>query len=201
MDDSSASHSIISKTFYDPPAHQHITSSFYTFAKDITMDCFQDFCLNCDRQASNSLYCSQSCRLADLEKASVPSSPTIFNHSSSNPQQQQPSWPSSHFASGFGYSTTPHPRQEDWTRTYTQPSASQERSPQSYFMRSDTQAHRPASQGIERSLTPSSSRSSLSSNKSSSNPNAISEQARQELQEYFNAFDQAKASKRRQSTW
>jgi hypothetical protein len=33
------------------------------------------------------------------------------------------------------------------------------------------------------------------------NPSAISEQAKQELQEFFNAFDQAKASKRRQSTW
>lgn len=32
------------------------------------MDCFQDFCLACDKQCEGS-YCSQSCRLADLEKA------------------------------------------------------------------------------------------------------------------------------------
>ncbi|KAK5171414.1 uncharacterized protein LTR77_004558 [Saxophila tyrrhenica] len=170
------------------------------------MDCFQDFCLNCDRQASSGLYCSQSCRLADLEKASAPSSPVLSNHSSSTTRQQQqyqPSWASSSgFGSGSGYIITSTPKTEEWTRTYTQPSASEERSPQSsYFMRTPAKEARPASQGTQRSLTPSSSRSSLASNTSGSNPNAISEQARQELQEYFSAFDQAKASKRRQSTW
>ncbi|GAB7330217.1 hypothetical protein MBLNU13_g01878t1 [Cladosporium sp. NU13] len=46
------------------------------------MDCFQDFCLACDKQCEGS-YCSQSCRLADLERApqSGCSSPTT-EHSS-----------------------------------------------------------------------------------------------------------------------
>lgn len=162
---------------------------------------FQDFCLNCDRQASNGNYCSQSCRLADLEKASAPSSPTVANHTSPSAQQEQSSWTSSRLGKGSGYIITSDSKSEDWTRTYTQPTAGQERSPQSsYFMRTSPKDTRPASQGTGRSLTPSSSRSSLASNTSGSNPNAISEQARQELQEYFNAFDQAKASKRRQST-
>jgi hypothetical protein len=43
-----------------PTNQQHSTTT--------TMDCFQDFCLACDKQCEGS-YCSQSCRLADLEKA------------------------------------------------------------------------------------------------------------------------------------
>ncbi|KAK0793863.1 hypothetical protein LTR33_007176, partial [Friedmanniomyces endolithicus] len=42
------------------------------------MDCFHDFCLACDKE-SNGPYCSQACRMADLERASppaLPSSPT-----------------------------------------------------------------------------------------------------------------------------
>lgn len=34
-----------------------------------SMDCFQDFCLVCDKQCDGAVYCSQSCRLADLENA------------------------------------------------------------------------------------------------------------------------------------
>lgn len=34
-----------------------------------SMDCFHDFCLVCDKQCVDAVYCSQSCRLADLERA------------------------------------------------------------------------------------------------------------------------------------
>ena len=41
------------------------------------MDCFQDFCLACDKQCTEGSYCSQACRLAELERASnAPTSPT-----------------------------------------------------------------------------------------------------------------------------
>lgn len=158
------------------------------------MDCFQDFCLNCDRQAAGGLYCSQSCRLADLEKANSPSSPT----SMSTPSRSVPL--NNRSPQPFILSSKPN----DWTRTYTPPSSNEDRNSQmSYFMRTSAHAStRPASQGDRdrRALTPSSSRSSLSSNSGSSTH--ISEQAKQELQEYYNALDHAKASsKRRQSTW
>lgn len=169
------------------------------------MDCFQDFCLNCDRQVSGGAYCSQSCKLADLEKGSTPSSPTVATTtiptSSSSPQH--------HTRSLTAPSTSAlpikHIQPNDWTRTYTQPTPSEvARSPQSsYFMRT-SESTRPTSQGPPpRALTPSSSRSSLASSTSGAqhHPSHISEQAKLELQEYFNAFDHAKASRRRQSTW
>jgi len=41
------------------------------------MDCFPDYCLACDRQIIDGLYCSQTCRLTDLERAgSTPTSPS-----------------------------------------------------------------------------------------------------------------------------
>lgn len=48
------------------------------------MDVFNEFCLECDRQTISGPYCSQACRLADLERASAccssassPSSPSM----------------------------------------------------------------------------------------------------------------------------
>ncbi|KAM0711669.1 hypothetical protein Q7P35_001036 [Cladosporium inversicolor] len=58
------------------------------------MDCFQDFCLACDKQCEGS-YCSQSCRLADLERA--PQS------GCSSPSTEHASWESTH----PGYVLTP----------------------------------------------------------------------------------------------
>lgn len=41
------------------------------------MDCFPDYCLTCDKQITDGIYCSQTCRLTDLERAgSSPSSPS-----------------------------------------------------------------------------------------------------------------------------
>ena len=37
------------------------------------MDWSPDYCLSCDRQTEGGAYCSQACRLADLEKAKSPS--------------------------------------------------------------------------------------------------------------------------------
>lgn len=40
------------------------------------MDCFPDYCLTCDKQITDGIYCSQTCRLTDLERAgSTPTSP------------------------------------------------------------------------------------------------------------------------------
>lgn len=39
------------------------------------MGWFPDFCLSCDRQTTGATYCSQACRLTDLERASPGSEP------------------------------------------------------------------------------------------------------------------------------
>lgn len=171
----------------------------------ITMDCFQDFCLNCDRQVSGGAYCSQSCKLADLEKGSTPSSPTVATTTAATTRPSSQHHTRSLTAPSTSAITTKYNRPEDWTRQYTQPTPTEDsRSPQSsYFMRT-SESNRPTSQGPPaRALTPSSSRSSLASSTSGAlhQSNHISEQAKLELQEYFNAFDHAKASRRRQSTW
>ncbi|KAG9520141.1 hypothetical protein E4T50_07044 [Aureobasidium sp. EXF-12298] len=132
------------------------------------MDCFHDFCLACDKQTSEGLYCSQACRLADLEKAgsSTPSSPFT-------------------------------PAMEPSSQSYF-PSGS------SGFQLLETFSFKPAgastfteSSSPRRALSPSSSRSSLSSSAGSQTGNIISEQARTELQTYVSAFDQTREMKRR----
>ena len=164
------------------------------------MDCFHDFCLACDGQSTKGPYCSQACRLADLEKASLSSSTEPTTSSAST--QQQLSCASSEFGTGSGYILPPAYKFPERAAGYSQASASDDRRPQSsYLVRSPSQQSPQESQELERSLTPSSSRSSLSSTMSSSSPNAMSEQAKQELQEYFSSFDQARAAKRRPSTW
>lgn len=42
------------------------------------MDCFGDFCLHCDAQTNGSIFCSQACRLSELDHFthSTPSSPS-----------------------------------------------------------------------------------------------------------------------------
>lgn len=164
-----------------------------------TMDCFHDFCLACDRESTNGTYCSQACRLADLEKAAS-SSPTSPGLPSSSPPQQQPSsssWASSHLGSGSGYFLPRAYKFPDQHPT----SSSRPTSTSNDRQASKRQPSRQDTIDSQRSLTPSSSRTSLSSSASHSTSNSMSEQAKQELQEYFSAFHQTKASKRRQSTW
>jgi len=146
------------------------------------MDCFQDFCLACDGESREGPYCSQRCRLADLEKASPPSSPTTFSSPSKS-------------TTSSGYILAPAYQFPQRTNS-SRPSSGQYGQPQSSTKESTQSPHR-----YERSLTPSSSRSSLSSNISTSGGTIISEQARQELQEYFDSFAVSKASKRRTSSY
>lgn len=146
------------------------------------MDCFQDFCLACDGESRDGAYCSQKCRLADLEKASPPPSPTTLLASS---KSMTPS----------GYILAP-------AYQFPQRTAGSRPSSGQYSqVRSSAKTPMQSSHQYERSLTPSSSRSSLSSNMSSSGGTIISERARQELQEYFDSFAASKASKRRTSSY
>ena len=50
------------------------------------MDCIVDFCIGCDKTAVDGVYCSEKCRLADLERSgSVPSSPSHHHADHPNP--------------------------------------------------------------------------------------------------------------------
>ncbi|KAL1586747.1 hypothetical protein WHR41_04519 [Cladosporium halotolerans] len=132
------------------------------------MDCFQDFCLACDKQCEGS-YCSQSCRLADLEKAptsaSTPTTP-----------RSEHGWDSAH----PGYVLTPayNFTERDDKRLSTSSSSS-----------SAARALTPSSSRTSLSSTSSSSVPSA----------GLSKQARAALQDYFSSFDQTRAAKRRSS--
>lgn len=151
------------------------------------MDCFLDFCLACDKQTSDGFYCSQACRLADLEQAgsSAPTSPLT-------PSGCDDSCHASlvNFGSGSGF--------------YLPPALdfNTHKHPESPAVKASTHQTQPSSQpsSRQRVLSPSSSRSSLSSASSSDasqTSKTISEQARSELRDYFSCFDHTREMKRR----
>lgn len=164
------------------------------------MDCFHDFCLACDNE-SNGAYCSQACRLADLERAttSIPTSP----QSPSGPSTARMSWQSATSASSSSFVLPPAYNFSDKAASQS-PNASTHAYQQqtSYFMRTPAQQSFDQAAASQRALSPSSSRTSLSSTMSdatASSCGGISHQARRELEDYFSSFLQAKAAKRRPS--
>ncbi|KAJ9631955.1 hypothetical protein H2203_000356 [Taxawa tesnikishii (nom. ined.)] len=158
------------------------------------MDCFPDFCLACDKQTTDGLYCSQACRLADLEKAgssapATPLTPGSFSFEAA-------SWASSHLGTGSGFFLPPAVDFSSYKisdKDPQSPKASQ--AAQSTQQRTASQPSSP-----QRGLSPSSSRSSLVSTMSNvvtQTSNGISEQARHELSGYVSSFDQTREWKRR----
>lgn len=149
-----------------------------------------DYCLSCDRQMSEpSAYCSQACRLADLEKAgrtpasSQLSSSALSTSSSSNGFYLPP-------AVNFSAYKAPS-RSKGFDVGPTSPYHYYPTANGSYF--APPTATRPAPQ---RSLTPSSSRSSLAS-ASSQTQVGVSQQAATQLNNYMRQFDQTRDLKRR----
>ncbi|CZT24690.1 uncharacterized protein RCC_10417 [Ramularia collo-cygni] len=159
------------------------------------MDCFQDCCLFCDRDSPDGPYCSQHCRMADMEKSSIsnsssPTSPSAFRTELKRDARYQLSP-----ALNFNQERTPG---------YDAPAATDSKRPRSsYFMWSTPAQQHEHISSEERSLSPSSSRTSLSSTTSASSLNSRSgflPQTKKELQDYYSLFDQARAAKRRSST-
>lgn len=148
-----------------------------------------EFCLSCDRQiAEGGVYCSQSCRLADLEKAGT----------ATQGQSQLSSSASSSSSSGHGFYLPPAVNFSN----YKAPSSSRgfDMAPTSPYYPTTHGAYfapppaaRPAPQ---RSLTPSSSQSSLAS-ASSQTQAGVSQQAATQLSNYMRSFDQTREVKRR----
>lgn len=161
------------------------------------MDWSHDFCLSCDRQISEGAYCSQACRLSDLEKgASEPATPGLnFSTSASSTA----SYASSHLGTGSGFYLPPAIN----FGAYKAPAKldSPPVSPNCYSTAASYFAHATSSTATspKRGLSPSSSRSSLSSISSTSRPNSqgLSPQAANELRGYMSSFDQVRDLKRR----
>lgn len=159
-----------------------------------------DYCIACERQTSGGAYCSQTCRLADLDpslSSSEPSSPT---------DPQFTAWTTSNRSSTAGFflppafnfsayrsnpSSAPTSRPVSMTNFSSQTAASSALSYMTTLSQTDSSP---------RVLTPSSSRSSLTSVQSSSAGDAISSQARSNLQDYTNSFDQVRDWRRRRTT-
>lgn len=141
-------------------------------------DWAHSFCLACDKQvhSSTDAYCSESCRLADFEKTSTPSS------QASSPGFAPPSYPWSTKSANSGFNLTPA---YDFTnaRPYGSASASTYKST--------------ADQTSNRALTPSSSHSSLCSIQSTSTSGELSDKTRQELRAYAVSFEQVRMQRRR----
>ncbi|KAK8244237.1 hypothetical protein HDK77DRAFT_25909 [Phyllosticta capitalensis] len=153
-----------------------------------------DFCLTCDRQIETGAYCSQACRLADLDKAT--------DYSNTNT-----SAPSSYASSTGGtptgfYLSSPinfkNPTGRD--STPNSPSSASPRN-QSYF--SHASSHSTSSTSTigesNRVLTPSSSQSSLNSMACPA-AQGLSAQAANELRSYAHAFDQVRDMRRRKQS-
>ena len=146
-----------------------------------------DYCLACDRQTSGGAYCSQSCRLVDQETStwSGPSSPTNTTQETQRGSGFYLS-PAINFAN---YKITPAASTSTSTSSNPRPATAQP----SYFSTNYTQ------QPSNKVLSPSSSRSSLSSNSSDQSQNQLSEQIHNELRAYTNCFDTTRNWRRR--TW
>lgn len=153
------------------------------------MDWAQDYCLACDRQTNGGVYCSQACRLADVDRScsgSEPVSPAF-----SGPQ-------TSLLSSFIGYGTGFHlPPAIDFSIYKSSNTTSQ--NPRRTSSVTTTKQPEPSSQRSQRTLTPSSSRTSLSSIQTSSSTQSasLSDQIRQELMTYTSSFDRIRDLKRR----
>ncbi|OJD22340.1 hypothetical protein ACJ73_06311 [Blastomyces percursus] len=149
-----------------------------------------DFCLVCDRQTLGAAYCSQACRLAEMDGCasaadSEPSSPTTTTAASpwtarAHQRQRQHQHPSAlHLGPAIDFSG------------YKFPGSSSS---------SSSTPSMPSSSSSRQRLSPSSSQTSLSSLHSvSSNSSSLSGQARSELENYSGSFDKVRDWKRRRT--
>jgi hypothetical protein len=150
------------------------------------MDCFADFCLSCDRQTSGTPFCSQACRLAELDHSStsLPVSPSDSYTENAPQQPTQPARSGFYLPPAFDFSLH---------RTSTSPTSKRPVAP--------TRTQRttnPSTLHSTSSISPSSSQTSLSSIKTTqSHHTKISRQAENDLKEYARSFDQIRTLRRR----
>jgi hypothetical protein len=156
---------------------------------------FLDFCFVCDRQTPGGAYCSQKCRLAELDiscAASEPTSPTTMA------PLDRP-WSSQQSEGGSGLHLGPpidfaaYRAVGSSSRSLVTPSPAHDLS-----HKSSPSSFSTLYASTRRTLTPSSSQTSLSSLQSvSASRSSLSGQVRSELQDYTGCFDQVRDWKRR----
>ena len=138
-----------------------------------------DFCFVCDRQTAGAAYCSQACRLSEMDRSSSPSEPCSPTMSSSSSSSRP--WAAGHNSNA-----------PDFSRHYKlfQSSLPFDVTPSS-------------SNHSSKALTPSSSQTSLASldsmvsSTSSSSSCSLPCQIRSELENYAGCFDHVRDRKRR----
>jgi len=146
----------------------------------MSLDWTHQFCLACDKQTDGTTYCSESCRLADYEKTSTPSSgqssPGLTDSTSSYPWSfSKPTTTSRplYLAPAYDFS---NPR----------PYGSSQRSQST------------GSTLAVNTLSPSNSHASLCSIKSTSSTDSqLSEKATRELRAYARSFESVRLQRRR----
>lgn len=168
-----------------------------------------DYCLACDRQTSGGAYCSQVCRLGDLETSSCASSesasPTSAGQSSFWTSSMSPSKSGFYLqpAIDFGLYRSNHPLSSPDPRR-TKPEYGT-----SYFSTTFQTQTPPVPLPVpttttKQTLTTSSSQSSFASMQSktstTSRNSGLSTQAKTELRNYANSFDLLRVWKRRMNS-
>ena len=144
-----------------------------------------DFCLTCDRQTSGEAYCSQACRLADLDALASPtrSEPSSPTHPTSSASGLPPApSPTAGFflPPAFDFAAYRRPTPPPSSR----PSSSGSASAAGYASDGSTTSHM---------YTPTSSRIAASRQQEE----GLSPQTKSELREYINSFDPVRRYKRR----
>ncbi|KAF2200438.1 hypothetical protein GQ43DRAFT_373832 [Delitschia confertaspora ATCC 74209] len=151
------------------------------------MEWSPDFCLSCDRQITEGAYCSQACRLADLEKAGSPDSSSNLSSSASSSSSSNSRF---HLPPAVNFAALKSPSS---SRGFDLSSQQYYSSTNGSYFASTASSSPP----YQRSLTPSSSRTSLSS--ASSQPQSgtgLSQSAANQLSGYVRSFDQVRDIKR-----
>lgn len=138
-----------------------------------------DYCLVCDRQTLGGAYCSQACRLTELDPLSLESeSPSRHTQIPRNSATHSSSRSNTAYSFGSADSNS---------RTLSVPSS---------YGFTERRSH-PTSDN----LAPSPSRTSISSLRSNaSQSEMVTGQARNELRDYASCFDQVRDLKRRMTT-
>lgn len=162
----------------------------------IAMDCFGDFCLACDQQTNGSPFCSQACRLAELDhslSSSEPASP-VFEREGVSQRSSGLAGKGFHLPPAIDFLSYRRDRNSNRSQsTHNTTSTTEPR--RAKVASTATTLSRPSN------LTPSSSQTSLSSlHTDPASPGGISEQAWNELRDYASNFDQVRTLKRRMST-
>lgn len=150
----------------------------------VRMDCFADYCLNCDRQTYGTPFCSQACRLAELDHSQEPTSPSYTNNGSGAQMTQRALKSGFYLPPAFDFSMHRTSRMSPASQLNTLSTV-------------NTRPSQPTSNGPS-TLSPASSQTSLSSVKTAqSTYSKLSEQAENDLKEYSRSFDQVRSLRRR----